>query len=185
MSRGRKPKVYDNKTVAKWLIETKYQHLDVSLKTKLPTFVDDCVYGGLYVYRGSENNTTLSVTPSVIYMCLMLNEISTQSVMTACVENGHTYSERTLRRIAQIVRFIANGIELKISGYKEAHDESKEKDTMFNWKLEQQFIWCYYNNVHSKLYSNPLPQIPDAIRKLYEDRNYQKYLEAVLEWRAN
>lgn len=180
---GRKSKITDNKTVARWLIETKYQTLDISLKTKLPAFVDDCVYGGLYVYRDDENNSTLSVTPEIIYRCLMLNEISTQAVENICSGCGYTYAERTLRRIAQITRFVAKGIELRISEYKETHQESKEKDSMFDWKLEKQFIWCYYNNVPSKLYSKPLPPMPEAIKTLYQEKQYKKYLEAVLEWR--
>lgn len=183
MTRGRKPKVYDNKAVAKWLIETKYQSLDVSLKTKLPAFVDDCVYGGLYVYRDSENNSTLSVTPEMIYRCLMLNEISTQSVQNICEGFGRIYSERTFRRIAQITRFVSKGIELRISEYKETHKDSEEKDKMFDWKMEQRFIWCYYNGVHSKLYSNPTPPIPQSILQLYHDKQYGKYLEALLEWK--
>lgn len=185
MSRGRKPIVYDNKTVAKWLIETRYKNLDSSLKTKLPSFVDDAVYGGLYIHRGEDNNPTLSVTPEMIFRCLMLNEISVQSVETICSGCGYTYAERTIRRIAQITRFVAKGIELRIAEYEELHEEMKEEDKMFDWKLEKQFIWCYYNNVPSRLYSNQLPQIPEHITALYHNKQYQKYLKELIDWRRS
>lgn len=183
MPKGRKPKVYDNKTVAKWLIETRYKNLDSSLKTKLPYFVEDAVYGGLYIHRGEDNNPTLSVTPEMIFRCLMLNEISTQAVETLCLGCGYTYAERTIRRIAQITRFVAKGIELRIAEYEELHEETKEEDKMFDWKLEKQFIWCYYNNVPSRLYSNQLPQIPEHITTLYHNKQYRKYLKELIDWR--
>lgn len=182
--RGRKPKVYDNKAVAKWLMETRYKNLDVSLRTKLPAFVDDAVYGGLYVYKLNNTNPIPDVSPSVIYRCLMLEEISVKAVENICSGYGYSYADRTLRRIAQIVRFISKGIETRISEYEETHTDV-EKDRMFDWKMEQRFIWCYNNGVESRLYSKPLPQIPDEIVELYRKGDYLEWIKRASEFYKN
>lgn len=181
--KGRKPKIYDNKAVAKWLMETRYKNLDVSLRTKLPAFVDDAVYGGLYIYKTDNTNPIPDVSPSVIYRCLMLTEISTKAVENICQGYGYSYADRTLRRIAQIVRFISKGIETRISEYEETHTD-KERDKMFDWKLEQKFIWCYYNGVESKLYSDPLPKVPEHLLNLYRECEYSEWANKLREYRG-
>lgn len=178
---GRPLKIYDNKAVAKWLLETKYKNLDVSLRTKLPTFVDDAVYGGLYVYKDNTPNPIPDVTPAVIYRCLMLPEISTPDVRNICEGYGYSYADRTIRRISQIVRFISKGIESRITEWEEVHKD-REEDKMFNYKLESKFNWCYYNNVNSSLYSTPLPPCPESILKLYEEQEYIEWSKQAQEF---
>lgn len=184
MTRGRKPTTYDNKTVARWLISTKYKNLDVSIKAKLPAFVDDTVYGGLYIFRDNDTQSnTLAIKPSVIYMCLMMDEISTTSVRIACEDRGLYYSERTYRRICQISRFVSKGIESRIHQYEEMQELSTDKKG-YDWKLEQQFLWCYLNGKESKLYSAPLPPLPQNILTLYLNKQYAEYGRAVQEYRS-
>lgn len=185
MGRGRKPNPYDNKTVARWLIEMKYKNLDATLKTRLPGFVHDAVYGGLYIYKGDNTKPILDVAPEIIYRCLMMFEISTEAVRNICEGFGDKYSERTLRRIAQIARFVSKGIELRIEGYEVAHKDLKEEtDKMFDGRLESQFLWCYKNGVESKLYSPPLEPVPEWILQLRLDGKYLEYGEAVREFRV-
>lgn len=184
MTRGRKPKIYDNEFVANWLIETKYKNLDATLKIRLPDFVHDAVYGGLYIYKGSDTRPVLDVAPEIIYRCLTLFEISTDAVRNICEGFGDKYSDRTLRRIAQIVRFVARGIELRIEEYEESHKKLKqEADSMFDARLEKQFLWCYKNGVNSKLYSPPPEPLPDEIMELRIQGKYLEYGEAVRAFR--
>lgn len=180
--RGRQPKVTDNTTVAKWLIEHKWMNLDKDIKHKLPEFVDDAVYGALYIC-GEISNGKLNVSTENIYRCLMLTEISTTEVESLMIGLGHSYSERTLRRITQVARFAAKGIESKISQYEETHKPS-EIDIM-NWRIESRFVWDYYHNQPSEYHSHQIPVAPNEILQLYRDRKYLEYGEALRTFRRS
>ena len=83
-----------------------------------------------------------------------------------------------------MLRFISKGIESKISEYEDTHPDW-EKDRMYDWKLEQRFKWCYENGVESRLYSNPLPKIPDEILALYRKGDYIEWTKRASEFYKN
>lgn len=176
---ARLPKKTDNVLVAEWLIENRWRNsLNTDTKQKMPAFVDDAVIAAVYIVAGTSNGQ-VNISPKLVFKCLMLNEISAESVSTR--EVGYEMSDRHARRLAQTVRFALDGIRHRIQEYENAiTEEEKEKI-----KLEKDFIRDYYIGRQSPLHSPPMKEVPSEILQLRLDGKYLEYGEAVRNFRLN
>lgn len=176
---ARLPKKTDNEIVAEWLIENRWRNsLNTDTKQKMPAFVDDAVMAAVYIVAGTSNGQ-VNISPKLVFKCLMLNEISTESV--AIREVGYEMSDRHARRLAQTVRFALDGIRHRIQEYESSITEEQKE----NIKLEKDFIRDYYQGRKSDLYSPPLQELPSEILALRLDGKYLEYGEAVRAFRLN
>lgn len=174
---ARLAKKTDNEIVAEWLIENRWRNsLNTGTIQKMPAFVDDAVMAAVYVVAGTSNGQ-VNISPKLVFKCLMLNEISAQSVATR--EVGYEMSDRHARRLAQTVRFALDGIRHRIQEYENSITEEQKG----NIQLEREFIRDYYTGRSSPLYSPPLPEIPSEILQLRAEGKYLEYGEAVREFR--
>lgn len=180
--RGRPPKVTDNKDVADWLIKNKWKDLGQDVRSRLPDFVHDAVYGALYICAGTSNGK-LNIQPELIYRCIMQPEISTQSTSNILEFLETPLAPRTVERITQVSRFAAKGIRERIEQYEERRAELRQ--TNVDWKIEMIFLKDYYQGRYSRYYSAPLQKVPDSITQLYRDRKYLEYGEKLREFRTN
>lgn len=152
---ARLPKKTDNEIVAEWLIEHRWRNsLNTDTKQKMPAFVEDAVMAAVYITGTS--NGQVNISPKLVFKCLMLNEISAESVAT---REGLQMSDRHARRLAQTVRFALDGIRHRIQEYENSiTEEEKEKI-----KLEKDFIRAYYQGSRSPLHSPPMRELPSEI----------------------
>jgi len=176
---ARLPKKTDNEIVAEWLIENRWRNsLNTDTKQKMPAFVEDAVMAAVYIVAGTSNGQ-VNISPKLVFKCLMLNEISAESVATR--EVGYEMSDRHARRLAQTVRFALDGIRHRIQEYENLiTEEEKEKI-----KLEKDFIRAYYQGGKSPLHSLPMKELPSEILQLRLDGKYLEYGEAVRDFRLN
>lgn len=176
---ARPTKRTDNEVVADWLIEHRWRNsLNSDTKMKMPAFVDDAVMAAVYIVAGTSNGQ-VNISPKLVFKCLMLNEISTESVATR--EVGYEMSDRHARRLAQTVRFALDGIRHRIQEYESLITEEQKE----NIKLEKDFIRDYYLGRKSDLYSPPLQELPSEILALRLEGKYLEYGEAVRAFRLN
>lgn len=176
---ARLPKKTDNEIVAEWLIENRWRNsLNTDTKQKMPAFVEDAVMAAVYIVAGTSNGQ-VNISPKLVFKCLMLNEISSESVTTR--EVGYEMSDRHARRLAQTVRFALDGIRHRIQEYENSiTEEEKEKI-----KLERDFIRAYYQGGRSPLHSSPMKELTSEILQLRMDGKYLEYGEAVRDFRLN
>lgn len=177
---GRKSKKTQNEIVAEWLIEHRWKNsLNIDTKQKMPVFVEEAVMAAVYIVAGTSSSGRVNVSPKLVFKCLMLPEIATETVKL--MEVGYDMSLRQSQRLAQTVRFALDGIRHRIQEY-----ESKltEQD-LENIEMERKFISDYYAGRESSLYSPPKPELPLEILKLREDGKYLEYGEAVRAFRLN
>ena len=176
---ARLPKKTDNVLVAEWLIENRWRNsLNTDTKQKMPAFVEDAVMAAVYIVAGTSNGQ-VNISPKLVFKCLMLNEISSESVATR--EVGYEMSDRHARRLAQTIRFALDGIRHRIQEYENSiTEEDKEKI-----KLEKDFIRAYYQGSRSPLHSPPMRELPSEILQLRLDGKYLEYGEAVRAFRLN
>lgn len=174
---ARLPKKTDNELVAEWLIEHRWRNsLNTDTKQRMPAFVEDAVMAAVYIVAGTSNGQ-VNISPKLVFKCLMLPEISSESVATR--EVGYAMSDRQARRLAQTVRFALDGIRHRIQEYENTiTEEEKEKI-----KLEKDFIRDYYQGRQSNLYSPPMEELPSEILQLRLDGKYLEYGEAVRAFR--
>lgn len=176
---ARFPKKTDNVLVAEWLIENRWRNsLNTDTKQKMPAFVEDAVMAAVYIVAGTSNGQ-VNISPKLVFKCLMLNEISTESVATR--EVGYEMSDRHARRLAQTVRFALDGIRHRIQEYENSITEEQKE----NIQLEKDFIRDYYQGRKSNLYSQPLKELPSEILVLRLEGKYLEYGEAVRAFRLN
>lgn len=176
---ARPTKRTDNEVVADWLIENRWRNsLNSDTKMKMPAFVEDAVMAAVYIVAGTSNGQ-VNISPKLVFKCLMLNEISAESVSTR--EVGYEMSDRHARRLAQTVRFTLDGIRHRIQEYENSiTEEDKEKI-----KLEKDFIRDYYIGRQSPLHSSPMKELPSEILQLRVEGKYLEYGEAVRAFRLN
>lgn len=176
---ARLPKKTDNEIVAESLIENRWRNsLNTDTKQKMPAFVDDAVMAAVYIVAGTSNGQ-VNISPKLMFKCLMLNEISTESVSTR--EVGYEMSDRHARRLAQTVRFALDGIRHRIQEYESSITEEQKE----NIKLEKDFIGDYYTGRQSPLHTPPMRELPSEILQLRLDGKYLEYGEAVRAFRLN
>lgn len=176
---ARLPKKTDNEIVAEWLIENRWRNsLNTDTKQKMPAFVDDAVMAAVYVVAGTSNGQ-INISPKLVFKCLMLHEISAESVATR--EVGYEMSDRHARRLAQTVRFALDGIRHRIQEYENSITEEQKE----NIELEKNFIRDYYQGRESPLHSPPLKELPSEILQLRLEGKYLEYGEAVRAFRLN
>lgn len=170
---GAKKKITLNEVVADWLIEHRWRNsLNVDTKMKLPSFVDDAVMAAIYIVAGTSNGRT-NVSPKLVSKCLMLKEITSDSVKN--MEVGYDMSDRQARRVAQTVRFALKSITSKVQAYEFSMTEPEKE----MYKLEKEFIQSYYDGTESPLYSKPMPKLPEYIWTLFRSGNYTKYIDEI------
>lgn len=174
---ARPTKRTDNEVVADWLIEHRWRNsLNSDTKMKMPAFVEDAVMAAVYIVAGTSNGQ-VNISPKLVFKCLMLSEISSESVATR--EVGYAMSQRQAQRLAQTVRFALDGIRHRIQEYENTiTEEEKEKI-----KLEKDFIRDYYTGRQSSLYSPPMEELPSEILALRLEGKYLEYGEAVRAFR--
>lgn len=174
---ARLPKKTQNELVAEWLIEHRWRNsLNTDTKQKMPAFVEDAVMAAVYIVAGTSNGQ-VNISPKLVFKCLMLPEITSESVATR--EVGYAMSDRQARRLAQTVRFALDGIRHRIQEYENTiTEEEKEKI-----KLEKDFIRDYYTGRQSNLYSPPMEELPSEILALRLEGKYLEYGEAVRAFR--
>lgn len=176
---ARLPKKTDNEIVAEWLIEHRWRNsLNTDTKQKMPAFVDDAVMAAVYIVAGTSNGQ-VNISPKLVFKCLMLNEISAESVATR--EVGYVMSKRQSQRLAQTVRFALDGIRHRIQEYESSITEEQKE----NIKLEKDFIRDYYTGRTSSLYAPLLQELPSEILALRLEGKYLEYGEAVRAFRLN
>lgn len=169
----------DNEIVAEWLIENRWRNsLNTDTKQRMPAFVEDAVMAAVYIVAGTSNGQ-VNISPKLVFKCLMLSEISSESVATR--EVGYDMSKRHAQRLAQTVRFALDGIRHRIQEYESSITELQKG----NIELEKNFIRDYYQGRVSNLYSQPLQEIPLEILALRSEGKYLEYGEAVREFRLN
>lgn len=175
---GRPKKKTDNHIVAEWLIEHRWRDsLSEGTKHRMPSFVEDAVMSAVYVVAGTSNGQ-VNVSPKLVFKCLMLPEISVDTVATR--EIGYEMSERQAQRLAQTVRFALDGIKHRVQEY-ELNISVEDKE---NIQLEKEFIQDYYSGKESKLYSANLEVVPDEILQLNRDGKYLEYAQSLREFRS-
>lgn len=174
---ARLPKKTDNELVAEWLIEHRWRNsLNTDTKQRMPAFVEDAVMAAVYIVAGTSNGQ-VNISPKLVFKCLMLSEISSESVATR--EVGYAMSQRQAQRLAQTVRFALDGIRHRIQEYENTiTEEEKEKI-----KLEKDFIRDYYQGRKSPLHSPPMEELPSEILALRLEGKYLEYGEAVRAFR--
>lgn len=176
---ARLAKKTDNEIVAEWLIENRWRNsLDTDTIQKMPAFVEDAVMAAVYIVAGTSNGQ-VNISPKLVFKCLMLTEISTESV--ASREVGYEMSKRHAQRLAQTVRFALDGIRHRIQEYESTITELQKE----NIELEKKFIRDYYQGRTSSLYSPPLQELPSEILALRAEGKYLEYGEAVRDFRLN
>ena len=176
---ARLPKKTDNEIVADWLIENRWRNsLNTDTIQKMPAFVEDAVMAAVYIVAGTSNGQ-INISPKLVFKCLMLNEISTESV--ASREVGYEMSKRHAQRLAQTVRFALDGIRHRIQEYESTITELQKE----NIELEKNFIRDYYQGRTSNLYSPPMEVLPSEILALRAEGKYLEYGEAVRDFRLN
>ena len=176
---ARLPKKTENEVVAEWLIEHRWRNsLNTDTKQKMPAFVEDAVMAAVYIVAGTSNGQ-VNISPKLVFKCLMLSEISSESVATR--EVGYAMSKRQSQRLAQTVRFALDGIRHRIQEYESTITEEQKE----NIKLEKEFIRDYYLQRQSPLHSSLLGVLPSEISQLRVDGKYLEYGEAVRAFRLN
>lgn len=176
---ARLAKKTDNVLVAEWLIENRWRNsLNTDTIQKMPAFVEDAVMASIYIVAGTSNGQ-INISPKLVFKCLMLPEISAQSV--ASREVGYEMSKRHAQRLAQTVRFALDGIRHRIQEYESTITELQKE----NIELEKNFIRDYYQGRESKLYSTPMPKLPSEILALSTQGKYLEYGRAVRNFRLN
>lgn len=176
---ARLPKKTDNEIVAEWLIENRWRNsLNTDTKQRMPAFVEDAVMAAVYIVAGTSNGQ-VNISPKLVFKCLMLSEISSESVATR--EVGYQMSKRQSQRLAQTVRFALDGIRHRIQEYESTITEEQKE----NIKLEKEFIKDYYLQRQSPLHSPPIEVLPYEILQLRVERKYLEYGEAVRAFRQN
>lgn len=176
---ARPTKKTDNEIVAEWLIEHRWKEsLNSDTKQKMPAFVEDAVMASVYIVAGTSNGQ-VNISPKLVFKCLMLKEITTESVATR--EVGYNMSKRQAQRLAQTVRFALEGIKHVIQEY----ELNTTIEDLENIEMEREFIKDYYFNRESKLYSTKSNSLPIEIFNLYLEKKYLEYAEAVRYFRLN
>lgn len=175
---GRKAKKTQNQIVADWLIGHRWRNsLNVETIQKMPAFVDDAVMSSIYIVSGTSNGK-VNISPKLVFKCLMLHEISTESVRP--MEVGYDMSERHAQRLAQTVRFALDGIRHKVQEY----ESRLPRETLENIELEKRFVSDYYLGIDSTLYSPQMVMLPIEISTLRQQGKYLEYGYAVRDFRC-
>lgn len=160
-----------NHEVAEWLIEHRWKNtLNTDARQKLPSFVEDAVMSAVYIVAGSSNGK-VNISPKLVSKCLMLREISVDTVKL--MEVGYEMSERHAQRLAQCVRFALNGITQRIQGY----DFNMTEQEKILYRKEKQFIRAYYTGEDSDLFSTPMKPLTQEIKDLHRQGKYEEYLK--------
>ena len=177
---ARKSKRTQNEIVAEWLIEHRWKNsLNSDTKQKMPAFVEDAVMAAVYIVAGTSSSGRVNVSPKLVFKCLMLPEIATDTVKL--LEVGYDMSLRQSQRLAQTVRFALDGIRHRIQEY----ESNLSDQDLENIKLEKNFIRDYYAGRVSPLYSPSYSELPSEILELREQGKYLEYGEAVRAFRLN
>lgn len=177
---ARLKKVTDNEIVAEWLIQNRWKEaLNSGTKQKMPDFVEDAVMAAIYIVAGTSGSGRVNVSPKLVFKCLMLPEISVESVTTR--EVGYEMSNRHAQRLAQTVRFALDGIMHRVQEYENSISEEEKENT----EMEREFIKDYYLGRNSNLYSPQMQPLPSEILQLKSEGKYGEYAEAVRDFRIN
>jgi hypothetical protein len=175
---ARLAKKTDNEIVAEWLIEHRWKEtLNSDTKQKMPAFVEEAVWAAVYIVAGTHNGK-VNISPKLVFKCLMLDPITSESVKTR--EVGYAMGDSTARRLAQTARFALKGIQGRI----EAYQQQIPEEVLRVKEMERKFVIAYYTGFDSPLYSEPLPPIPSEIMQLRSEGKYLEYGEAVREFRS-
>lgn len=166
----------ENKTVANWLIHNRFKHMSIGLKQQMPSFVEDAVYTAVYIVAGTSKGK-VNVSPKLVYKCLMLDEITTSSVMS--VEVGYDMSLRQAQRLAQTTRYALRAIVRRT----QESDLQIPTEPSEDEAMERKFINDYYQGKNSSLYSEPLSTPPEWITELRRQKKYVEYGEALRSYR--
>jgi len=176
--RLRSKKKTDNEIVADWLIRHRWNSLNVGTKQAMPGFVEDAVMASVYIVAGTSNGQ-VNISPKLVFRCLMLKDISVESVSQ--MEVGYDISKRHAQRLAQVVRFALDGIKHRIQEYENNLTPFQVEDR----EMESQFVRAYYIGQPSVLYSDPMKPLPAYIHQLRLDGLYYEYGEAVKQYRKS
>lgn len=175
------PKKTLNVEVAEWLIHHRWRDsLEIDVKQRMPSFVDDAVMAAVYIVAGTSGDGRVSLSPKLVFKCLMLPEISVSTVKT--VEYGHEMSDRHAQRLAQTVRYALRGIASRIQSHDLLLLTEDQKESI---QMERDFVRAYYQRLDSPLFSPRLSPVPGHILDIKLSGDYLGYAEALRAFRIN